>query len=383
MNNIQSEFKNELDFPEICLTQALKPVFLTGSKDNSHTLLSILDKNGRIEHLSPAWEKLLGTSLSIFSDIFFSELAVNPEDISELLDTAAANGVSQTTTDLLVKDEGISFSHYLIQRTCPNGTKQGFLCISGKTTSWDDYDENFVRVDRLAEIGRMSAAVVHELKNPLSVISQAAGWGETVLRDAAGLDQNDRNELSNVLREVERQTSRSWSIIQQILDLVRESKPEHKKFSLRELVENTLEYLSSEIKTPAIKINPCFPAGELIVRSDYTLLQQVLMNLLSNAVHAIRETNKKDGRIDIIIENLPTKFRIGIIDNGPGIPGHMQDRIFDLFFTTKTKGKGTGLGLSVSKRLIKRLGGSIQFKSTPEKGTAFSLLIPKNPQTET
>jgi signal transduction histidine kinase len=107
------------------------------------------------------------------------------------------------------------------------------------------------------------------------------------------------------------------------------------------------------------------------------------MNLLSNAVHAIKEANQTDGRIDVVLENLPTKIRIQIIDNGPGIPEHQQDKIFDLFYTTKPKGKGTGLGLAVSNRVAKRLGGSIQFESTPGQGTAFYLLLPRDPERQT
>jgi signal transduction histidine kinase len=383
MNKTECPLKEDQGFPEICLTSSLKPVFLAGHKDDSHILLSILDEQGRIEHLSPAWEKLLGTSPSQFCGTFFSGLAANPEDIAGLLSAADANGVAQKETDLLIRGESVAFSHYLIQATGCDKNRQGYLCITGKKSTWDEYDEDFARIDRLAEMGRISAAIVHELKNPLSVISQAAGWGKTVLRDASGLEQNDREELTNVLQEVEKQTHRSWSIIQQVLDLVRESKPDKKEFSLKELLNTTLEYLSSEIKTPEIRIVPSFPANEMTVRSDYTLLQQVLMNLLSNAVHAIKEANQKDGRIDVVLEDLPTKIRIQIIDNGPGIPEKQQDKIFDLFYTTKPKGKGTGLGLAVSNRVAKRLGGSIQFESTPGQGTAFYLLLPKDPERQT
>lgn len=257
------------------------------------------------------------------------------------------------------------------------GQALGVVVTGQDVSSWNQLQEDLVRVDRLAEIGRMAAGIVHELKNPLSVINQAAGWAGVLVQDAKNMKDRDRDELIHTLKEVEEQTNRCKSITSKVLDYVRGTEPEKKDFDIKELLQQTIRYMEPELKFPPIEIVTFFSEESIMVDSVFQLLQQVFVNLLSNAIYAIREANKRDGRIEVSIESNNLWTTIFVTDNGMGIPKHKQDRIFDLFYTTKPSGKGTGLGLPISRNILYKLGGNLSFESKEDEGTTFIVTLPK------
>jgi signal transduction histidine kinase len=105
-------------------------------------------------------------------------------------------------------------------------------------------------------------------------------------------------------------------------------------------------------------------------------LEQVFVNIITNAIHAVLEKEKKQGRIGIRTKKINTDAHIGIEDNGAGIPEEEQEKMFKLFYTTKPPGKGTGLGLPICQNIVQRLGGEIAFESAVGKGTTFTIRIP-------
>jgi signal transduction histidine kinase len=259
--------------------------------------------------------------------------------------------------------------------TDDTGAGQGFLGVVSDQSKWLKFQEDLVRIDRLTEMGRMAAGIVHDLKNPLSIINQAAGWGKVVVEDAQGIQDTEQEELIRVLSEIEEQTSRCRCITNQILDFVRESGSEVKEFSLQIFIQDTLRYLEPELKYPQIQVKTHMPEQPVRVHSDYKLLQQVMVNILSNAIHAVRENQENQGSLHITVEEHNAEKQILITDNGSGIPDHVQEHIFELFYTTKPE--GTGLGLPICHRIMNRLGGSIWFESHKGRGTTFYLTIPK------
>jgi two-component system NtrC family sensor kinase len=109
-----------------------------------------------------------------------------------------------------------------------------------------------------------------------------------------------------------------------------------------------------------------------VIASDQSQLQQVFLNLITNAIDAI----EKNGCIEIASRQHDNTIEVTVKDDGPGIPKEQQHRIFDPFYTTKISGKGTGLGLSVSHSIIEKMGGSITFESNEKKGTTFTVTLP-------
>jgi two-component system NtrC family sensor kinase len=112
------------------------------------------------------------------------------------------------------------------------------------------------------------------------------------------------------------------------------------------------------------------------IQSDPKLLEQVFINLLSNAIYAIKQKGTCQGRIEIRTSKSGTNVEIVISDNGTGIPDEDREKIFDLFYTTKPTGKGTGLGMPICQNIVNKLGGDIIFESRVGEGTTFTVRIP-------
>ncbi len=238
------------------------------------------------------------------------------------------------------------------------------------------FRKELIRLNRLAEVGQLAAGIVHELKNPLTVINQAAGWGKVLVNDNKEKLGEDGEELEKVFEEIENQTLRCRDITNELLAFVRDSAPEKGSFSVVNLIEDTLKLLKSELKSPEIVIERRYEHKEEPITSDFRLLQQVLINLFSNAIDAIRQHNKSDGRLIIKTKTLGDKIRIAVEDNGGGIPPDVANKIFDMFYTTKPLGKGTGLGLPLCREIMNKLGGEIGFSTEVGRGTEFYIIFP-------
>ncbi len=252
----------------------------------------------------------------------------------------------------------------------------GYLVFLKDISKWVNFEENLLRIDRLVELGQIAAGIIHELKNPLTIIDQAAGWGMSLIQDRGEFSVEDKEEIEHILKEILKQTKRCKNIAHQVLDFVREKSPEKKEFDLVRLIEDTLKYIEPETKYLPLKIEKDFPKEPVFILSDYNLLQQVLVNLLINAIDAMKEKKSEEHRLGLKIKVLPVVVQIYISDSGSGIPAEIQDKIFELFFTTKPSGKGTGLGLAITKNIINRLGGEISFETEEGKGTTFIITLP-------
>lgn len=373
----QSPGQHPEEFPALHLTPSQLSGLLRGLCECSKTIVCILDWEGTILDMSPSGERLLGWSRQEVIDTSLSELTEQSAELTPGLEQARKEGGASKEITLRHKQGGqIPCSLCLTTWINDSGMDQGLLAVLSDESDWYKFQEDLVRIDRLAEMGRMAAGIVHDLKNPLSIINQAAGWAKVVVEDAKKLQADDRQELTKTLREIEEQTSRCRSITNQILDSVRESEPKHTFFSLQELLTDTLRYLQPELKYPPIEVITDFPKQEVSVQSDYKRLQQVVVNLLGNAIHAIRDKQDRTGTLRLSLNQKPAEAHIRIADNGRGMTEEVQKRIFDLFYTTKPEGMGTGLGLPICRRIVKRLGGRMWFESQVDVGTTFHISLP-------
>ena len=160
------------------------------------------------------------------------------------------------------------------------------------------------------------------------------------------------------------------------MGFVRSSPPTKSEFDLHELLERTVGFLRSELKHSPVEIHLDFAAESSSVTSNPKLLEQVFVNLIANAIHAIAEKGGEGGRIAIRTITNNSEIEISIEDNGTGIPKDDQGKVFDLFYTTKPPGKGTGLGLPICQNILRQLGGEVTFVSEANAGTTFTVRIP-------
>jgi len=240
--------------------------------------------------------------------------------------------------------------------------------LNNMITELNRRTESLVQIEKLASLGTLTSGVAHELNNPLNNISTSL---QILLEELEAPDPDYQREL---LTEAERQVERARDTVKALLEFSRQTSFNRKSVNLKNLVEKTIRMIKSELPD-AIDVRVDVP--ETIDASlDAQRIQQVLINFIINAVHAMPE----GGTLDIrgLAEPKKESFILQIGDTGVGIPEENLVRIFDPFFTTKEVGKGSGLGLSIIHGIIEQHGGHISVESTPGAGTIFTLQLPIN-----
>jgi PAS domain S-box-containing protein len=224
------------------------------------------------------------------------------------------------------------------------------------------------QAERLSALGRLSAGIAHEVNNPIGIISSRI---EIMLLDAEV--QSLPGNVTEDLRVLHRHAQRVARIAHGLLSFARESSSERGPVDLNEVVEETLLLVEKGADKSGITIRRALTPGLPLVHGDGNALQQVVMNLVTNARDALGgggvitlETSLVPGR--------PGMARLTVRDDGPGISPDVLPRIFDPFYTTKTE--GTGLGLSISYGIVRDHNGTIDVESLPGQGTTFILTFP-------
>lgn len=232
----------------------------------------------------------------------------------------------------------------------------------------DHRHEILVQSHKLRAIGTLVAGVAHELNNPLNNSMLTA----SILKEDYDLiDDKDKLEM---IDDLIHETERSQRIVRELLDFARESETNIKALKVDEILKDSIRLVANQMKMAKVKMEVAIHEELPPIHGDEQMLKQVFVNLILNAVDAlpprgtISMSIHKDDKAGFVVVN--------ISDDGPGIPEHIKDRIFEPFFTTKSKGKGTGLGLSVSRGIIRKLGGYITLESELGKGTTFSVGLP-------
>jgi two-component system NtrC family sensor kinase len=236
-----------------------------------------------------------------------------------------------------------------------------------------------VRGEKLASVGLLAAGIAHELNNPLTGILTFTSLLRKKLPDGSA----DAEDLDLVIRE----TKRCAAIIRRLLDFAREKAPERSFADLNRLIENTVQIIEQGAHLQDIELHLELDRSLPLIWLDANMTEQVVMNMLVNAQHAIG----RGGRITICTRRaaLPRSpapgaaavpmVEISIADTGCGIPEKNLQRIFDPFFTSKEVGKGTGLGLSVSLGIVQAHGGLIEVESRVGEGSTFRVFLPLAP----
>jgi PAS domain S-box-containing protein len=370
------EVSQELAGHKIELHQAIG--YLQSILQKSNDMIFAADVDGILLSFSKGGEKVLGYSSEDVAGTPVKNLAINPSAFEKLMATTQEEGNS-VRLDVPFRHKDGNTIHCdvsLIGLTNTMGQKVGTVAICRDITLWKKLQEDLIRVDRLAEIGRIASGIAHEINNPLAVINEIAGWAGTLVSDAGGLSREDREELETAVKRISEQTGRCSSITHQLLDFARDSAPAKRSLDIHQLLNETIGFLKPDLKFKNIEIVPIFEEGLFEIQSDPKLLEQVFINLLSNAIYAIKQKGTCQGRIEIRTSKPGTNVEIVISDNGTGIPDEDREKIFDLFYTTKPTGKGTGLGMPICQNIVNKLGGDIIFESRVGEGTTFTVRIP-------
>lgn len=219
--------------------------------------------------------------------------------------------------------------------------------------------------ERLASLGMLAAGVAHEINNPLGgVLSLTA----LALEDISPDDPNRKN-----LEEVVRQSERCREIVRGLLEFSRQSETGTERVDVNETIENTLDLVGKQSVFFNVRVVTDLVPSLPPVTAERSQLQQVLMNIIINAVQAMGER----GTLTVGTREREDGFvEIRISDTGRGIPADEVDRIFDPFYTTKQSGEGTGLGLSIAYGIVTKHGGTISVDSEVGEGSTFTISLP-------
>ncbi|MGE5927096.1 MAG: ATP-binding protein [Gemmatimonadota bacterium] len=223
--------------------------------------------------------------------------------------------------------------------------------------------------EKMAAIGQLVSGVAHELNNPLTSI---AGLTELLLERDVGGDAPRQH-----LRIIHEQAGRAGRIVRNLLTFVRKGATEQTPVDVNDVVERTTMLVRYEIRLREIELVTRLHPLPAIVMGDPHELQQVLLNLLTNAVHALADLPPgRPRRITIETARIENRVVLGVHDTGPGVPPELVANLFTPFFTTKPAGQGTGLGLSLSYGLVQSHGGTLAYEDGPEGGAEFTIELP-------
>src|SRR6266550_2637392 len=234
-----------------------------------------------------------------------------------------------------------------------------------------DKQEQLVQAGKLATLGELTTGVAHELNNPLNNIGLFVG-------NAVDLIELAPTDKAPVVRELDhamQQVRKATEIISHLRTFGRAAPANREALFLRGVIERALSLMQEQLRLREIEVTVDLGPQDPLVVGNFIQLEQVFINLLTNARDALADSPRK--RIHISGSVGPRAVEITFADTGHGIPPGRERRIFDPFFTTKEVGKGTGLGLSITYGIIKEHGGTVSVVSAPGEGARFLIQLPR------
>ncbi len=239
------------------------------------------------------------------------------------------------------------------------------------------YDSSLLQSSKMASLGKLAAGVAHEINNPLMLIRENAGWIRDLLEDEDPKKMQNHTDMQKAAVKVEQHVDRARDITHRLLGFARRMDPSSESLPVNPIVDQAIAFLSNEAGYRGIEIARDFCKEELRVSTEVGRLQQVILNVIDNAIDALASSQRTEkGRILVSTSRCEDMAVVTICDNGPGIPPDKLKDIFDPFFTTKAPGEGTGLGLSICWSIMEGLGGSIAAENHPEGGALFTISLP-------
>jgi PAS domain S-box-containing protein len=244
------------------------------------------------------------------------------------------------------------------------GVTTGVVVIVEDITEFKRLLEQTIQSEKLAEVGRLSAGIAHEINNPLAVISYAA---QLLLRE-----ETFSEFQREILERVESETNRLKTLTESLLSFSSAREMVKRETDLNEVLYDVLRLLRYELQRNNIRLEE--DCGVLpYLQADPNKLKQVFINLVMNAVQAMPDGGTLLVRTRQLSDN---EVEAVIADSGPGIPKEMQEQIFAPFFTTKKEGEGTGLGLYICRNIVAEHEGRLLLHSDGRTGTTFRILMP-------
>src|SRR5215207_7174891 len=329
-------------------------------------VLTVLQTSGRIREANDAVRAVFGLEQHQVVGRTLLELIV-PEDRPALEDALAKAfaGVQARIEVHVEVPGGATRAVALAANRLPEADPPSALLVGRDMTQEREMRLRLMESDRLAAVGELVAGVAHEVNNPLSSIS---AFAQLLLRD---------DELTPAHREsievIRSETMRASQVVKDLLTFARRSDPQREPLDLNGVVNRTLRLRRYQFAEASVRVRQELGTDLPSVLGDARQLQQVCLNLVTNAVHAMAQGG---GTLLVRTSHTEGSVVLDVSDTGPGISQGARAHVFEPFFTTKGEGQGTGLGLSVSYGIVKAHGGTIEVADTGPEGTTFRVRLP-------
>lgn len=242
--------------------------------------------------------------------------------------------------------------------------------VEERTLALKESQAQLIQAEKLGALGTLTAGIAHELNNPMMGMLNFAQYCQKHV--------DTESKVFSVLHDMERETRRCIDIVKNLQTFSRmkaEGEGKIEKIACGEIIERVRKLLSYRIEKDGISFNVTTSPGCPDVSVNTGNVQQIFLNLIGNALDAVKETETRSIDVQIDHDSQPW-VTVRVTDTGCGIPGDIKEKIFDPFYTTKGVGKGTGLGLSVSQGIIKEHGGTITCRSKAGQGSVFTVRLP-------
>jgi len=347
--------------------------------ENSPDAIVSVRKGGEIVIFNSAAEKLLGYKKNeVIGKMSIVKLYPPGEAKRVMKDLRSTecggSGILKKREGVVVHKDGHEIPVYLSAAILyDHGQEAGSVGIFTDLTERKQLEKQLLRSEKLSSLGKLSAGIAHEINQPLTGVLTFA----SLLRKKFVKDEPTKRDLDIIVRE----TTRIRGIVQGILEFARETPVRKQPIAIEDVVEQTLNIVVRQERFFGINLVKEYDQAVPEVVADPSLMEQVFMNIVLNAVDAMRGS----GTLTIRTRRDPDWVMVDFQDTGEGMPESVVDKIFDPFFTTKdsSEGLGMGLGLAVSYGIVKNHNGDIEVDSIEGRGTTFTVRLPVNPQPET
>jgi two-component system, LuxR family, sensor histidine kinase DctS len=357
--------------------------FRKAMEDSLHTGMRAVDLEGRIVYVNPAFCNMVGYSPA--------ELIGSPgpqpywpteerDHIEGALRVARERGTPRAGIEMkLMRRDGERFDLLLYEAPLidAEGRQTGWmgslLDITERKRARElarQQEEKLAATARLVTMGEMASTIAHELNQPLSAIASYTTGCLNLLEGGEVI----RRDLQDALRKSAQQTQRAGRIIRRVHDFVRKREPARTPVRMSSVVEEAVGFAEAEARKRRVKIHARLAADDPELDADPLLLQQVVLNLLRNAMDAMAATPAGHREIQVVTEAGAANVTVSISDRGCGIPPEIRDQLFEPFFTTKAE--GMGMGLNICRSIMEFHRGRVWAEPNPGGGTVFSISLP-------
>ncbi len=337
--------------------------------------IAVVDDEGRVRRANRALAGLLGVPLpSVVGASLGEALLGKSHALADLL-SAARRG--ERPAPLVARSDRLRRALRVNAARIPGATtEQSTVVLVEDVTEQQALETQLVQSEKLAAVGQLVSGVAHELNNPLTSI---AGLSEFLLEQKE-LGKKDRGHL----QVIQEQAERAGRIVRNLLTFARKGSGEQLPVDLNDVIRRTLSLTSYDMKLNDITVTRELSGALPEVMGDRHGLQQVVLNLITNAAQAVAENPRERAREITVSTWFDGQVHLRVADTGPGIPEQVLQSVFTPFFTTKEPGKGTGLGLSITYSIVESHGGHITIEPAGttgggRSGAAFRVDLPPAP----